>query len=312
MAERLIPLAQRAATSYPELTAYCDWALQQRGFTPATVRQSRWHLTYFLTWCAARGRCVANVAIGDIDSYIVAQSERGWCRRTMNSVAKILRMFFRFAAQQGFTRRDLSIAIQAPRIYAMEGLPAAIDWADVRRLFASINLRHARDVRALPMLMLVAIYGFRAGEVTTLRLEDLDWERRRLSVRRLKRRGTQEYPLLPSLSHALIRYLKEVRHQSHEHREIFLSLAPPFRPITVQTLYKMVSARLQRVGVSAPHWGPHCLRHSCAMRLVAEGLSLKEIGDHLGHRSTRSTRIYAKVDLAGLRDVAAFDLGELS
>ena len=44
---------------------------------------------------------------------------------------------------------------------------------------------------------------------------------------------------------------------------------------------------------------------------LAEGFSLKEIGDHLGHRSTEATRVYAKVDLAGLREVAAFDLGEL-
>jgi hypothetical protein len=41
------------------------------------------------------------------------------------------------------------------------------------------------------------------------------------------------------------------------------------------------------------------------------GLSFKEIGDHLGHRSPDSTHIYAKVDLAGLREVANFDLGGL-
>jgi site-specific recombinase XerD len=45
--------------------------------------------------------------------------------------------------------------------------------------------------------------------------------------------------------------------------------------------------------------------------LLAEGFSLKEIGDHLGHRSAYATRIYAKVDLAGLREVANFDLGGL-
>lgn len=44
---------------------------------------------------------------------------------------------------------------------------------------------------------------------------------------------------------------------------------------------------------------------------VAEGFSLKEIGDHLGHRSAEATRIYAKVDLVGLREVADFDLGGL-
>ena len=42
---------------------------------------------------------------------------------------------------------------------------------------------------------------------------------------------------------------------------------------------------------------------------MAEGFSLKEVGDHLGHRSAFATRTYAKVDLSGLREVANFDLG---
>ena len=74
----------------------------------------------------------------------------------------------------------------------------------------------------------------------------------------------------------------------------------------------MVAARLKSLSVQCAHYGPHSLRHACAARLVAQGLTLKEIGDHLGHRSTSATRVYAKVDLLGLREVAAFDLGELS
>jgi hypothetical protein len=38
---------------------------------------------------------------------------------------------------------------------------------------------------------------------------------------------------------------------------------------------------------------------------------MKEIGDHLGHRKLDTTRVYAKVDLAGLRRVADFDMGGL-
>ena len=44
---------------------------------------------------------------------------------------------------------------------------------------------------------------------------------------------------------------------------------------------------------------PTALRHSCATHLLAEGVSLKEIADHLGHVSLVATQIYAKVDLAG-------------
>ena len=48
-----------------------------------------------------------------------------------------------------------------------------------------------------------------------------------------------------------------------------------------------------------------------AARLLAEGLTLKEIGDHLGHRSTSATCTYAKVNMVSLREVGSFDLGDL-
>ena len=71
---------------------------------------------------------------------------------------------------------------------------------------------------------------------------------------------------------------------------------------------KWSTGGLHALGVTLPHYGPHALRHACATHLLAQGLSLKEIGDHLGHQSPQTTRIYAKVDLAGLRAVGDFDL----
>ena len=68
---------------------------------------------------------------------------------------------------------------------------------------------------------------------------------------------------------------------------------------------------MERLQIASPKHGPHALRHACASYLLNDGLSLKEVGDHLGHRHLSATQIYAKVDLAGLRTVAAFDLGGL-
>jgi site-specific recombinase XerD len=65
------------------------------------------------------------------------------------------------------------------------------------------------------------------------------------------------------------------------------------------------------MGLTLPHYGSHVLRHACATHLLAQGLSLKEIGDHLGHRSPEATCIYAKVDLVALRTVADFSLEDL-
>jgi site-specific recombinase XerD len=90
-----------------------------------------------------------------------------------------------------------------------------------------------------------------------------------------------------------------------------LTLKAPFRPLSAGGLYHVVSSWLAQLNIQNLRHGPHSLRHACASHLLAEGFSLKEIGDHLGHRSAYATRAYAKVDLVGLRAVANFDLGGL-
>ncbi|RWK79071.1 MAG: hypothetical protein EOR51_22080 [Mesorhizobium sp.] len=77
--------------------------------------------------------------------------------------------------------------------------------------------------------------------------------------------------------------------------EVFLTLKAPFRPLSASAVYHVVASRLSALGVQSMHFGPHGLRHACATHLVAQGLSLKEIGDHLGHRSAFATRTYARV-----------------
>lgn len=50
--------------------------------------------------------------------------------------------------------------------------------------------------------------------------------------------------------------------------------------------------------------GAHVLRHSAASTMVNHGASFKEVADVLGHKSLKTTTIYAKLDLANLATVA--------
>lgn len=77
----------------------------------------------------------------------------------------------------------------------------------------------------------------------------------------------------------------------------------------------MVRKRLHRLGLVLPCYGRLALRHSCATHLLAEGVSLKEIADHVGHVSLGATQMYAKVDLTGLSksEIArSLDIGRTS
>ena len=74
----------------------------------------------------------------------------------------------------------------------------------------------------------------------------------------------------------------------------------------------VVRSRLNRLGIAGKRRGPHALRHAAAQHLLDQGLSMKEVGDYLGHRSVSATSSYAKVQLGALRKVADIDLEGLT
>ncbi|GFP30957.1 tyrosine-type recombinase/integrase [Candidatus Hakubella thermalkaliphila] len=286
------------------------WMEDERGLSSTTIQRWSGYLKQFLCWYGAKKLPFSAVGITDLDAFLTSCGAKGCSRVSINNKATGLRAFFRYAGTKGWCGPLIAEAIKGPRIFTQENLPSGPSWHEVRRLLASMETNRPEDLRDRPIIMLFAIYGLRATEVAKMRLEDIDWEHDLILVSRPKSRGRQIYPLLPTAGNAILRYLQEVRPRC-SWREVFLTFSAPLRPISRTGLYSLTQRRMLEPGISTPHRGPHALRHACAVHLVEEGLSLKEIGDHLGHRSSSATRIYAKVDLSGLREVAAFDLGGL-
>ena len=178
----------------------------------------------------------------------------------------------------------------------------------MQRMLADVDTERPRDIRDRAILQLLAIYVMCSGEVAALRLDQIAM--RTLRLFRLKRRQPQIYPLVPSVAEGLARYIDTVRPPS-PCPEVFLCMHAPRRPLKAGSIYDVANRRFVALGIEAAHRGGHALRHACATRLLTEGISLKEIGDHLGHRSASATSTYAKVNMRALREVAAFDLGDV-
>jgi site-specific recombinase XerD len=263
-----------------------------------------------LTWLTGRNRSFDEVSLQDLDAFLTLKAAQGWGRVSLATAAHALRAFFRHAEAQGWCARGFAAGIEGPRVFKHEGLPGGPTWPDVQRLLVATRGEQPREIRDHAILLLFALYAFRSGEVAALRLEDLHWEREVIAVARPKQRRAQEYPLVPTVGEAILHYLQRVQPRCGR-RELFLTLKAPFRPLSAGGFYCLVSRRLYRLNIQSLRHGPHALRHACAGHLLAEGFSLKAIGDHLGHRSAYATRTYAKVDLAGLRAVADVDLGGL-
>ena len=62
----------------------------------------------------------------------------------------------------------LAAAIMTPLVFPQAGLSVGPSWDDVKRLLAAAEGMQPVDIRDYALLMLLAVYGFRAGEVTAL------------------------------------------------------------------------------------------------------------------------------------------------
>jgi site-specific recombinase XerD len=300
---KIVPFADRVAD-------FAAYRREERGLSPATVRNQSWHVEKFLGWLGEQNRSFDDVSLENVDAFLAANGKQGWGRVSVATSAKALRAFFKHAAIRGWCTASIAAGIDGPRLFQHEGIPVGPSWPDVQRLIATTVGESARNIRDRAILILLATYGLRSSEVSGLRLEDVNWESEKLSITRPKQRRAQEYPLVSEAGESIVSYLQKARPRCAQ-REIFLTSKAPFHRLSQGALYHLVSTRLNALGIHVPRRGPHSLRHACGGHLLAEGFSLKEIGDHLGHRSAYATRIYAKVDLAGLREVASFDLGGL-
>jgi integrase/recombinase XerD len=280
---------------------------RERGLSPSTINNRCWHLRTFLAWLAEQHSGAEDATLEQVDAFLSMRGAQGWCRASIAAAATALRSFYAHMSTTGRCAEGFVAGIEGPRLFKQEALAVGPCWTDVQRLIATTDTDQPRDIRDRAILMLLAVYGLRRGEVVALNLDDIDWKRDILHVARPKQRCKHDYPLTTEVGNAILRYVREVRPRCAS-RRLFVTLKAPLGPLAPTGLHHVVASRLQALDIRCPRQGPHALRHACAAQLVAEGLSLKQIGDQLGHRSSSATRTYAKVDLAGLREVADFSL----
>ncbi|WP_175983284.1 site-specific integrase [Caballeronia zhejiangensis] len=286
---------------------YGEWLRDWRGLAAETVDGLLAEAQRFL---CSNGRCkgaetLMHMTVTDIDAYL--QSRVSSLRRaSRKGIALGLRSFVRYLYETGRTDHDLSRFVIVPRMYAYESIPSALRPADISAVLSSTRQdRSPIGLRDYAILMMLSTYGIRAGEVVRLRLEDIDWRGDRFYIRHTKTGSQSVLPLLPNVGDALLDYLRRGR-PAADVREIFVRARAPYRGFhSGSSLYTPVRRRLEAAGIyPVGKCGPHTFRHARAVSLLRAEVSVKGIGDLLGHRSAGSTAAYLKLATEHLRGVA--------
>ncbi len=204
--------------------------------------------------------------------------------------------FMGHASQQRPIRRVVCVK-------TVSRVPRPMKEEHVKELLGSLRLH--RD-KAMILLMLQG--GLRPGEVLNLHLEDIQYGRRRVTIRyrddhpkgvRTKSRRERVVDLHePEALQALSTYVMQERPADTESSLVFLVGGQGKRrlePLSYHALVKLFERHCERLGIRDPWVTPHALRHTHATRMWEGGMRELALQKRLGHASPESTRLYTQV-----------------
>jgi len=286
---------------------YTQWLAQERGLAATTIGDLAAEAERFLVWYAGHTAAenLLPLQVVDIDAYLQARAE-SLRRISRKGVSGRLRCFLRFVHRTGRTVRDFAPCVVAPMLYAFETIPSALRPEEIDAVLRMTREdRSPKGLRDYAILRLLATYGLRAGEITHLQLDDIDWRADRFCVRHTKTGFQSVFPLLPREGEALLEYLRRGRPHT-DVREVFIRTRAPYRGFDCgSTLYTPIRRRLDAAGVHPKgKRGPHTFRHARAVSLLRADVLPQTIGDVLGHRSAASLHAYLTLNIEELRAVA--------
>ena len=284
----------------PEVAAWLDWLGRHKGLAASSLRRYEYALRELLPLIGT------DPARYDAANLRSAFSHRGLPGKlpSRRSRATALRSWLGYNAALGRCPAILARAVPSVVMPRRDNVPLGLKAAEVERLLACCDTDTAIGRRDLAFLLLVARLGLRAGDVTSLTFDQIDWRR---GLLRVTGKGRREAALtLPQeVGDAILAWLEDGRPAVAD-PHVFLCMRPPWRPFSSSCVVAPIIARaLRRAGLEdAPSGGANLLRHSVACRLLEDGATLETIATLLRHTSIETTSIYARTDPRRLREIA--------
>jgi site-specific recombinase XerD len=293
-------LMQKPVQDYEQ---YCRDRLHLR---PTTLCNRMREITIFVDFLRSRHTTILDqMQPADLSAFVSSRPRQA--ARTVSRIVSDVRSFLRFLLLRGILQRDLSHVLPTIRVPWNATIPSVWDPELLVQLLNAVDRCSPKGKRDYAILLLACRLGLRVEDIRTLKLDDLKWEAATIEITQSKTLAPLCLPLTEEVGEALIDYLKSGRPQT-DHREVFLTLAPPFLPFGGNSnLHHIVTYWKQLAGIHfrmKQRQGLHSLRHSLATKLLREQTPIHVISEILGHATTASTLIYAKVDVEALRSAA--------
>ena len=235
------------------------------------------YITRFLHFIDSKGAAfLTDILPNHLSDFVLSQAYLN--PKTLASIVSDLRSFLRFLNIQGVVSEELSSQVPKIRVPRFTRIPSVWRQEDVDALLAAVDRSSPKGKRDYVILLLACRLGLRVGDIRTLRIEHIRWDKAQIEFSQKKTACPLTLPMSEELGNALIDYLRYGRPVSN-YREVFLKINAPIEPFSHNNnLYYIITFYRQRAGIKLPTQrlkGMHSLRHTVASRLLEAGTPLQ-------------------------------------
>lgn len=293
--------------SYKALNESYKEYLQTLGFAETTVYDFPRFTASFLSYIAQHGtHKISDLEAKTVYNYFeYLQQKRGdrtkrnfgtsHLNRNFLAVDKFLEFLHHMGAQHTPTPTRYTIErtrlkeLQVLTQEEVQELYKAID----KTPFQNLPLKHREPAQMTLQLVLDLCYGLglRRSEAVNLKLKDIDFDQRIITVKQGKNLKDRFVPMSKQIYENLQTYVYHYRKTFAKRLEYVYPKTGSSLADTVEILVKYSDCQT----LKAKNPTPHTLRHSIATHLLQNGMSIERIALFLGHSTLESTQLYTHI-----------------
>lgn len=237
----------------------------------------------------------------------------GFAPKTISSRISALRNYLRYLYLESYISIPLAEVLPHTFNSARIKLPTVWSQTEIEQILNAVDLGNPCGRRDYAMILMMARLGLRVGDIRALKLSDIDWERKNVTLTQCKTGEQLVLPLPDDVGWAIIDYLKHGRPIT-ECPNVFVRHLPPFDEIANYNNLQGMMARVVSKAKIPPekkvHASCHTLRHSLASNLLQNHVDVTMISNILGHADPNTAKHYLRVDVPDLR-LCALAVGEV-
>ena len=220
----------------------------------------------------------------------------------------MLRRYYCYLYLNQYILLPLAERLPHASIHGRMKFPTIWNPDQIEKIRAAADRTSPSGKRSFAMIMLSAELGLRISDIRNLKLQDINWNKKQISIIQHKTDKAILLPLSDDVGWAIIDYLRNGRPYT-DSPNVFVKHRPPYDAFPINsTMNHILSIVMNKAGIPPEmkeNVGWHTFRRSLATNLLQNNVEMTTISEILGHSDPDiAGRYYVKLDVENLRKCA--------